>query len=141
MANFRGVGIVGRGAGRWALRCLAAGTLAGSLGLVGPFSTPVDAEDALLPAQISSIAYEFAPMDITIVQGQEVTYSNIDVAPHNVMAKGTHRDGRPLFGSDTITAGKWVPVNGVTTLAPGVYDFTCTLHPRMLGSLTVNQAD
>lgn len=115
------------------LRSVAVGALAVS------FAGPAQAKDAVMPAQISSVAYEFAPMDITIVQGQELTYTNIDIAPHNVMAKGTFRDGRPLFGSDTITAGKWVPVKGVSTLASGVYDFTCTLHPRMLGSLTVNE--
>lgn len=109
--------------------------LAPAFAMTGP--GPVRATP--LQDEILTVAYQYVPGELTLVKGTKVTYTNVDVAPHNVIALRNGRDGKPLFGTDTIGAGVTVPVKGVEKLEPGVYDFTCTLHPEMIGSIYVEK--
>lgn len=86
---------------------------------------------------ITSVNYEYLPPNLTVAQGKSVNYTNLDIALHNVFSVVNGKNGEPLFWSKTIEAGKSVPVEGVRDLAPGVYDYTCTLHTFMTGSITV----
>lgn len=80
----------------------------------------------------------FVNPDVTITQGSRLTFANPDVAPHNVVAEATGKNG-PLFTSATITTGQTAEVKGVERLAPSTYTFVCTLHPSMRGTLTVTK--
>lgn len=103
------------------------------------FAAPA-ARPAPLDDQILSAAFTYVPAELTIPKGTPVEYTNLDVAPHNVIALRNGRDGKPAFASETIGAGTTVVVKGVDKLEPGVYDFTCTLHPEMLGTIYVEKA-
>jgi hypothetical protein len=56
--------------------------------------------------------------------------------PHNVVASDRGRDGRPLFDSATIGAGKSTVVRGTEYLGPGTYHFICSVHeyPNIYGN-------
>ena len=59
---------------------------------------------------------------------------------HNVTARQSGPDGRPLFLSATTTTGT-APVNGTQYLTTGDYAFFCTVHPTtMQGTLRVTSA-
>ena len=88
-----------------------------------------------LDARIVAVAFEYQPAEITLRQGEPLEFTNLDVAPHDVTALDAGPDGLPVFASETVGTGVTVLVEGLDDLAPGVYDFTCTLHPSMLGTL------
>lgn len=81
----------------------------------------------------------YAATDVTIDQGQTVTFQNSDQsgALHDVTADKTGSDGQALFKSDTIETGKTAPVKGVEFLTTGDYAFHCSVHPFMTGTLHV----
>jgi len=70
---------------------------------------------------------KFEPATITVERGDSVRWVNKDPFPHTATSRGA-------FDSKEIAAGKswkW------TARKPGVYDYVCTLHPTMKGSVTV----
>jgi len=70
---------------------------------------------------------KFEPAAITVRPGDTVAWSNKDPFPHTVTDRG-------VFDSKEIAPGKtwkW------TARKPGVYDYVCTLHPNMKGTITV----
>lgn len=73
----------------------------------------------------------YATPVVFIEQGQSLTFSNFDVAQHDVDA----RNGS--FQSELVGLGGSTPVVGVEALAPGSYEFFCSLHSNMTGTLTV----
>lgn len=79
---------------------------------------------------------DYVPADVTIEEGESLTYVNLDAAPHDVTSRDGDADDEPLFASPTITTGT-AGVEGVELLAAGTYDFFCTIHPEMQGTLTV----
>ncbi|HEV2892020.1 MAG TPA: plastocyanin/azurin family copper-binding protein [Frankiaceae bacterium] len=96
--------------------------------------TPSHAADGVVVAA----GIRFVNPDVTIGQGGRLTFANPDVAPHNVVAEASDRNG-PLFASTTVTTGGTAEVKGVERLAPSTYTFLCTLHPTMRGTLTVTK--
>jgi len=96
----------------WVL-ALASGALCAA---AGPASHTVN---------IDAVAY--VPETLTVHQGDTVTWVNKDPFPHTVTAKGS-------FDSHDIAAGaSWRFV----ARKAGVYDYICTLHPNMKGTLKV----
>jgi plastocyanin len=74
---------------------------------------------------IDGVAYQ--PPALTVQRGQTVTWVNKDPFPHTVTAAGT-------FDSHDIAAGKsWQ----FTPRKAGQFDYICTLHPNMKGTLKV----
>lgn len=82
--------------------------------------------------------------------GTEVIFENLDVAlpPHDVLSADIGPDGRPwcagqlpgrcrLFASEAIFAPETTPVRGTELLEPGLYDFFCSFHTWMTGTLVV----
>jgi plastocyanin len=70
---------------------------------------------------------KFEPATITVAPGDTVTWINKDPFPHTATAAG-------VFDSREIAPGKswkW------TARKAGVYDYVCTLHPTMKGTITV----
>lgn len=116
------------------LRTIVAVTLLGGLGAVVP-QAPASAADNT----VTTAAFAYIPPAVAITEGDGLVHSNIDIAPHDVVAL-TKKNGQPIFKSDIITAGMTSRVRGVEALEPGSYAFTCTLHGFMNGVLTVNEA-
>lgn len=96
-------------------------------------SAPTPAEP--LDQRVLTFASTFIPAEITIAKGEPLEYTNLEPTPHNMIALRLGRDGKPVFRTDTVGAGTTVPVVGVEKLVPGVYDYVCTLHPRMFGTV------
>ncbi|HEU0131022.1 MAG TPA: cupredoxin domain-containing protein [Mycobacteriales bacterium] len=87
-------------------------------------------------AAITAAGNAFLPGSVSVSRGSHLTFANADVAPHNVVADASGRTG-PLFASKTVTAGQTAEVTGVAKLKPGTYPFHCSVHPRMVGALTI----
>jgi plastocyanin len=80
----------------------------------------------------------YATKDLTIDQGQSVTFQNSDqTAFHDVTSDKNGSDGKALFESETIEGGKTAPVKGVEFLTTGDYGYHCSVHPFMTGTLHV----
>jgi len=83
--------------------------------------------------------FAFAPGPYSQDLGEIPIFENpVGAAVHNVTAVGNGPDDRPLFRSQTITAGNTSPVNGTQYLEGGTYPFSCTLHPGMDSELVVD---
>jgi plastocyanin len=87
------------------------------------------ADERVIAAPLSS---GFLTPNVTIDQGEKLTFLNPDVAPHDVTSV---EEG--LFSSETVSTGTETPVNGADSLPAGTYDFICSVHPYMTGTLTV----
>jgi plastocyanin len=84
------------------------------------------------------VANTYATTDVTIDQGQTVTFQNSDQAAiHDVTSDQNISDGKALFESETVEPGKTAPVTGVEFLTTGDYAFHCSVHPFMKGTLHV----
>ncbi len=79
----------------------------------------------------------FEPFEIVIQRGDIVEWINQDVQAHTV-ASGTTRGGIDgMFESPVVAeGGKYSHKFGDT----GIFEYFCTLHPWMTGSITVNDA-
>ena len=102
----------------------------GSCLLVG-LGTPGKAECAApRPVTISIKSFMFSPSVVKIEAGSVVTWINHDDEPHTVVSD------TGLFRSSAIdTNEKFV----FTFDKPGTYHFTCSIHPKMIGTIVVNR--
>ncbi len=89
----------------------------------------------------------FQPQTLTVARGDRVTWVNRDPFPHTATASGNTSgnvssnasasasgNASAKFDSKSIAAGKsWT----WTARDPGSYDYICTLHPTMKGTLVV----
>jgi plastocyanin len=83
---------------------------------------------------------QFVGGDITIAQGEKVTFTNGDTVTHDVTAATKGGDGNPLFASEKIGAGQSAAVAGAEYLTTGSYGYVCSIHPGMKGTITVSSA-
>ena len=82
----------------------------------------------------------FLTQSVTIDQGEPLTFYNFDVLGHDVTAVENGGDGQPLFNSPIIGVGESAFVEGSQYLSTGSYDFLCSIHQNMQGTLTVTGA-
>jgi plastocyanin len=80
------------------------------------------------PAAIDIEGFDFGE-PITVAVGQTVVVTNLDGAPH------TFTDRGGAFDSGSIGTGGGTFEVAIDT--PGTYEFFCSIHPSMTGSLTV----
>jgi plastocyanin len=72
--------------------------------------------------------FMFAPTTVTVNVGAKVTWVNLDDEPHTVVSDtGTFRSA--AMDSNESFSFKFT--------APGTYHFTCSIHPRMVGTIIV----
>lgn len=73
--------------------------------------------------------FTYVPADVTVAAGAEITVANADTAAHTLTA----RNGE--FNTDTVDG----EAEGTFTAPgePGSYDFYCSFHPFMEGTLVV----
>lgn len=70
-------------------------------------------------------------------EGEQAGFTNLDIASHDVRSVARDDNGDYLFESALVGLGSNVPVEGTEDVAPGTYDFYCSLHPNMTGTLVV----
>ncbi len=99
--------------------------------LVGPAlgaaALSVRADDA---SQVTIKTFKYGPKDITVKAGTTVTWTNKDPEPHTVVDKGGKFRSAALDTDDSFS---------FTFKDAGTYQFFCTLHPQMTGTVTVTQ--
>ena len=71
--------------------------------------------------------FAFNPGDITVKKGDTVIWVNEDSVPHQIKSE--------VFPSQSLSNG--ATFQHTFTEAPGVYKYSCAIHPSMLGSITV----
>jgi plastocyanin len=72
--------------------------------------------------------FMFTPNNLTIKAGSSVTWSNQDDEPHTVVSDAG------LFRSGAIDTNESFSFKFDK---PGTYHFTCSIHPRMVGTIVV----
>ena len=91
-----------------------------------PFAAAAAADDA----KISIVDFAFTPQEITIAVGASVTWGNEDGAPHGL----AYKDGAP--GADLLLPGAKFTRRFDR---PGLYDYSCSVHPYMPGRVIVRE--
>lgn len=75
---------------------------------------------------------------MVVEQGGSLSYTNLDVVQHDVVARDAGADGNPVFRSELASLGETVPVEGMDRTEAGeTYPFFCSLHTNMRGQLIV----
>jgi plastocyanin len=75
--------------------------------------------------------FHFTPQTLTVKAGEKITWINRDEEPHTVVSvEKQFKRSAPLDTDEifTITAG-----------APGTYSYFCSVHPKMTGTIVVEQ--
>jgi plastocyanin len=107
-------------------RALLTAVVVAMLWLVAAY-TPAMAETPD-PTTIVVQNFMFMPMALTVKAGSTVTWVNKDDEPHSVVSDtGLFRSG----GLDTKETYSY------RFDKPGTYRFTCSIHPRMVGTIVV----
>jgi plastocyanin len=80
------------------------------------------------PATITVKNFMFSPVPLTVSAGSTVTWTNLDDEPHTAVSDtGLFRSGAmDTHESFSFKFDK-----------PGTYHFTCSIHPRMVGTIIV----
>jgi plastocyanin len=75
---------------------------------------------------------------VEIEPGEELRFLNADAsAPHDVTSTDVGPGGQALFRSETVGAVTDVPVTGAELLPVGSYEYICSLHSFMEGTVVV----
>jgi plastocyanin len=75
--------------------------------------------------------FAFNPQTITVKSGEKVTWINRDDEPHTIVSVGKQFKKSTALDTDqefTITVG-----------VPGTYDYFCSVHPKMTGTIVVEK--
>ncbi len=94
---------------------------------VAPLSTPQGV------AQVNMVNTSFQPQQIEVVVGTTVTWTNQDSVAHTVTA-GPRDNPSGLFDSGNVEAGGTF---SFTFTEPGTYQYFCSPHPGMDGTVIV----
>lgn len=94
-----------------------------------------DAPAPLPPNTVLVQGMQFSPANLTVQVGDTVTWKFDDqgVAHNVVTAVDNVNTPKPLDSGQPQMRGEW----SYTFTEAGVYDYTCTPHPEMRGSVTV----
>lgn len=80
--------------------------------------------------QVSIMGHMFMPATLTIAPGTTVTWTNHDADPHTV----TDGANPKAFHSSALDTGDTFSYTFTTA---GTFQYFCTLHPMMVGHVTV----
>lgn len=84
----------------------------------------------------NSSGYDFTPPFITVKVGTTVTWDNKTIVPHNVLPRQGTTPPDPAFKSP-LTIAAQTGTFSFTFTKPGEYPYYCSIHPAMLGWVTV----
>jgi plastocyanin len=90
--------------------------------------TAANGGTAAAPAEVKIDNFSFTPASITIPAGTEVTWTNRDDIPHNVVSDDHSIKSKVLDTDEKFT---------FTFTKPGTYSYFCSLHPKMKGTVVV----
>jgi plastocyanin len=82
------------------------------------------------PNQVVIDNFTFAPQTVTVRPGTQVTWTNRDDIPHNVVSSDNKFKSKALDTNDQFS---------FTFNEAGTYEYFCGLHPRMTGKIIVQQ--
>ena len=108
---------------------VTAGTTASTGATVNADCADLTSEGATFTIKIADFAYD--PSCFTASASQGIKIVNKDDVDHTFTIPDTQIDV-PVAAGETFNGE---PISGV--LAPGTYDFMCTIHPDMTGQVTV----
>ena len=105
---------------------------AGMISTVPVRAAAAETTDATAKAvEVKIDNFTFSPARITVQAGTTVTWDNGDDIPHTVTSSSK------LFKSKVLdTADKF----SFTFATPGVFEYFCSLHPHMTGTIVVEAA-
>ena len=95
----------------------------------GAPQTPVLSSASEVSVEIAD--YDFSPRDLTIRPGTAITWTNRDSAPHDAT------DRSDAWETGFLSQGE---SRSITFESPGAYEYECTIHPNMKGTLSVEAA-
>ncbi|MGZ5926835.1 MAG: cupredoxin domain-containing protein [Rhizomicrobium sp.] len=72
--------------------------------------------------------FMFNPMDVTVAAGTDVTWENQDGEPHTVVSLTNDFRSQALDEKDKFSHA---------FDKPGTYKYICSIHPKMVGTITV----
>jgi plastocyanin len=72
--------------------------------------------------------FMFTPMDLTVPSGTNVIWENEDGEPHTVVSLTNDFRSQALDEKDKFSH---------QFTAPGTYKYICSIHPKMVGTITV----
>jgi plastocyanin len=78
---------------------------------------------------VTIIDNAFTPRSISVAVGTTLSWANVGIAPHTVTSSSGGFDSGFLFTGDTYQR---------TFNAAGAFDYICTIHPEMTGTVTVS---
>ncbi len=78
--------------------------------------------------KITISEYAFVPAHLTVNVGTTVTWTNLDQVPHSVVGKDKKFHSAALDTNDSYS---------YTFMQPGTYQYFCSLHPQMMGTVIV----
>jgi plastocyanin len=105
--------------------------LSAAAALLSGILTAAVASHAVVGAQQASATidnFTFAPAQLTVKPGTTVTWRNEDDIPHTVASASRLFKSKALDTDDSFS---------FTFTAPGTYEYFCSLHPRMTGTVVV----
>lgn len=94
----------------------------------GNANAPAPSGDAVRSAEVEIEDFSYRPDPVTIEEGGKVIWKNRDSAPHTATAA----DGS--FDTGTIEEDK---LKSETFKEPGTYEYVCSIHPDMHGTVEV----
>ena len=90
-------------------------------------ATPASAEDVAV--KIGN--FTFGPQELKVKSGTTVTWTNEDDIPHTVTSSTLAFRSKALDSDDKFS---------FTFTTPGAYQYFCSLHPHMTGTIVVEAA-
>jgi plastocyanin len=82
-------------------------------------------------ATVKIVNFTFAPKSVTVKAGTTVTWTNQDDETHTVTSTTKQFKSKPLDTDDKFT---------FTFTTPGTYEYFCSLHSYMTGTIVVDAA-
>jgi plastocyanin len=94
-------------------------------------ATPAAAGESAAETTVKIDNFTFAPQRLTVKAGTTITWVNEDDIPHTVVATGLAFRSKVLDTDDKYT---------FTFTTAGTFEYFCSLHPHMTGTIVVEPA-
>lgn len=75
--------------------------------------------------------FMFSPPTITVKSGETITWINRDEEPHTIVSVGKQFPKSSALDTDQEFS--------ITVSAPGTYEYFCSVHPKMTGTIVVEK--
>ena len=109
------------------ITCSVLGAVVGS----GLAASVLFARAEATPNTVTIDNFFFTPGSITVKAGATVTWTNKDDIPHGIASSNNGFKKSAALDTDESYS--------FTFTAPGTYQYFCYLHPKMVGSIVVEQ--